>query len=255
MIFDSHSHYDDKQFDEDRDELLKSLKDNNVARVVDVCAEYSSIDKVLDLVSKYDFMYAAVGVHPDAVGALDDDSYEVIKKAALSSEKVVAIGEIGLDYYWDENPRDVQKKWFDRQLDIALEVNKPVIIHSREAASDTMDILRSRKLPESVMHCYSYSKETARELLNMGFYLGIGGVVTFKNSKKLKEVVEYMPLDRILLETDCPYLAPTPFRGKRNESSYIKYVIEEIASLKGVDPLLVEETCWNNTNRFYGIAD
>ena len=253
MIFDSHSHYDDKQFDEDRHELLMSMKENNVARIVDVGAEYSSLNKVLNLANSYDFIYAAIGVHPDDVGSLDDSSYDVLKNYALSSEKVVAIGEIGLDYYWDNNPRDVQKKWFDRQLDLALELNKPVIIHSRDACEDTMDLLKARKNPLSVMHCFSYSKEIARDLLNMGFYLGIGGVVTFKNSKKLKEVVEYMPLDRILLETDCPYLAPTPFRGKRNDSTLIKYVIDEIANIKGIDPAQVEEVCWNNTNEFYGM--
>ena len=253
MIFDSHSHYDDEKFNEDRKELLLSLNDNNVHRVVDVCAELKSIEKVLELTREYDFIYGAIGIHPDAVGDLDESSYEYIKSSALSTDKVVAIGEIGLDYYWDNSPRDIQKKWFDRQLDIALEINKPVIIHSRDACEDTMDLLKSRKNPLAVMHCFSYSKEIARELLNMDFYLGIGGVVTFKNSKKLKEVVEYMPLDRMLLETDCPYLAPAPFRGKRNDSSLLKYVVEEIANIKNIDPLQVEEVCWNNTNTFYGL--
>lgn len=252
MIFDSHSHYDDERFNEDRDIILSSLSDKGVEKLVDVCASFESIQSVLELVKKYDFIYGAVGVHPDNVGELDEEKFDIIEKAA-NENKIIAVGEIGLDYYWDEAPRDIQKYWFERQLDLAEKINKPFIIHSREACADTMEILHKRKNLNGVMHCYSYSAETAKELIAMGMMFGIGGVVTFKNAKKLVEAVEIIPIDRILLETDCPYLAPEPFRGKRNDSSLIKYVIEKIADIKGMLPSEVESICYNNTMKFFGL--
>ena len=179
-------------------------------------------------------MYAAVGIHPDEVGDLNEERFEYLKSQA-QKEKVVAIGEIGLDYYWDTEAHDVQKKWFIKQLDLARELDLPVIIHSRDAAADTLEIVKEYgKGLRGVIHCFSYSIELAREYVKMGFHIGIGGVVTFKNGKKLKEIATEIPLDRILLETDCPYLAPVPFRGKRNSSLYIPYIVEEIANLRGI---------------------
>ncbi len=234
MIFESHAHYDSHQFDEDREQLLNSLPENGVGTVVNVCADWDSVTEVVDMVQNYPFMYAAVGLHPDEVGDLDDERFEFLK-TQCQNEKVVAIGEIGLDYYWDNESRDVQKKWFVKQLELARELDLPVIIHSRDAAEDTLKIMKEYAQGlRGVIHCFSYSKEIAEEYVKMGFHIGIGGVVTFKNGKKLKEVAEAVPLERILLETDCPYLAPEPYRGKRNCSIYISHIAQAIADIKGV---------------------
>ena len=234
MIFDSHAHYDSEQFHEDREELLLSMEENGVGTILNSGASWDSVTEVVELAQKYPFMYAAVGVHPDEVGALSDERFEYMK-AQCKKEKVVAVGEIGLDYYWDNESHDVQKKWFIKQLELARELDLPVIIHSRDAAADTLEIMKEYGQGlRGVIHCFSYSIELAREYVKMGFHIGIGGVVTFKNGRKLKEIATEIPLDRILLETDCPYLAPVPFRGKRNCSIYISYVAEEIASLKGI---------------------
>ena len=234
MIFDSHAHYDSEQFNEDRDELLNSMENRGVGTILNSGASWDSVTEVVELAQKYPFMYAAVGVHPDEVGELNDERFEYMK-AQCKKEKVVAVGEIGLDYYWDNESHDVQKKWFIKQLELAREMDLPVIIHSRDAAADTLEIMKEHaKGLRGVIHCFSYSIELAREYVKMGFHIGIGGVVTFKNGRKLKEIAAEIPLDRILLETDCPYLAPVPFRGKRNDSSYISYVAQEIAELKGI---------------------
>ncbi len=234
MIFDSHAHYDSQQFDEDREELLLSMEANGVGTIVNSGASWDSVTEVVELAQKYPFMYAAVGVHPDEVGALDDERFEYMK-TQCKKDKVVAVGEIGLDYYWDNESHDVQKKWFIKQLELARELDLPVIIHSRDAAADTLEIMKEYGQGlRGVIHCFSYSIELAREYVKMGYHIGIGGVVTFKNGRKLKEIAAEIPLDRILLETDCPYLAPVPFRGKRNDSHYISYVAQEIAELKGI---------------------
>lgn len=234
MIFESHAHYDDEQFDGDREELLNSMQENGIGTIINVGATFQSCKEVVKLAQEYPFIYAAVGVHPDEVGALDEEKFASLK-AQCQNEKVVAVGEIGLDYYWDNESHDVQKKWFQRQLEMARERNLPVIIHSRDAAEDTIEMMRQHaKGLRGVIHCFSYSKEIAREYVKMGFYIGVGGVVTFKNSKKLKEIVAEIPLEKILLETDSPYLAPTPNRGKRNSSLNIPYIAQEIASLKGI---------------------
>lgn len=234
MIFESHAHYDSQQFDEDRDELLKSMPENGVGTIVNSAADWDSVTEVVELAQKYPHVYAAVGMHPTEVGDLDEERF-VYLKSQCQKQKVVAVGEIGLDYYWDKESHDVQKKWFIRQLELARELDLPVIIHSRDAAADTLEIMQKYAQGlRGVIHCFSYSKELAREYVKMGFYIGVGGVVTFKNGKKLKEIVEEIPLERILLETDSPYLAPIPFRGKRNSSIYIRYVAEEIANLKGI---------------------
>lgn len=235
MIFETHAHYDDEQFDADRDELLNSMEAGGVGTIVNVSASYDSCQDVVKMVKKYPFMYAAVGIHPDEIGSLNEESFAKMKEL-FAEDKVVAVGEIGLDYYWDKEDHSEQKKWFIRQLDLARELNLPVLIHSREAAADTMEIMKEHaKGLRGVIHCFSYSKEMAKEYVKMGFYIGVGGVVTFKNARKLKETVREIPLESIVLETDCPYLAPEPYRGKRNSSLYLTYAAEEIARLKEVD--------------------
>ena len=235
-IFESHAHYDDEAFNEDRRELLKELPENGIEYVVNVGASMETTRSSIALAKQYDYIYAAVGVHPSETAPLDEGFIQYMKDEALHNKKVVAVGEIGLDYYWDEPAVDIQKKWFIRQLDLALEVDKPVIIHSREAAKDTADILLSDQYKplRGVIHCYSYSPEMAKQYLDAGYYLGVGGVVTYKNAKKLVDTVSMMPLERILLETDSPYLTPVPNRGKRNSSLNLPYVVEKIAQLKNV---------------------
>ena len=253
MIFDTHAHYDDEQFDEDRKELLHSMADKGVGTIVNVSASLTSCERVVNMVQEYPFMYAAVGVHPDEVGGLCEESFARVKELA-GRDKVVAIGEIGLDYYWDQESHDIQKKWFVRQLELAGNLDLPVLIHSREAAADTMAIMNehAREL-KGVIHCYSYSEEMAKEYVKMGFYIGVGGVVTFKNARKLKQTVEGIPLASIVLETDCPYLAPVPYRGKRNQSAYIRYVAEEVAKLKGITCEEVIRQTEENAKKLYGI--
>ncbi len=254
MIFDTHAHYDDGQFDEDRAELLASMAENGVGTIVNVSASYASCERVTDMVRDYPFLYAAVGVHPDEVGDLNEESFARMK-ALFTREKVVGVGEIGLDYYWEKESHEIQKKWFIRQLELAGELGLPVVIHSREAAADTMEIMkRYAKGLKGVIHCYSYSREMAKEYVKMGFYIGVGGVVTFKNARKLKETVEEIPLASIVLETDCPYLAPVPYRGKRNHSAYIRYVAEEVARLKGLSCEEVIRQTEKNAKELYGFS-
>lgn len=255
MIFDTHAHYDDEQFDTDRETLLASMPEQGVGTIVNVSATYASCQRVVDLVQKYPFMYAAVGIHPDEVGSLNEERFQQMKELC-KQEKVVAVGEIGLDYYWDNESHDLQKEWFVRQLDLARELNLPVLIHSREAAADTMEIMKQHGQGlKGVIHCFSYSKEMAAEYMKMGFYIGVGGVVTFKNARKLKETVQEIPLTSIVLETDCPYLAPVPYRGKRNNSAYIKYVAEEIAEIKGISYEAVVEQTEKNARDLYNLTE
>lgn len=253
MIFDTHAHYDDKQFDIDREELLKSMPEQGVGTIVDASATVASWQRVLKLTEEYPFIYGMIGVHPDEVGDLNEECFAEME-TLLHREKIVAVGEIGLDYYWDHESHDVQKHWFIRQLELARKLNLPVNIHSREAAADTMDILKEYgQGMKGIIHCYSYSKEMAEEYVKMGYLIGIGGVVTFKNGRKLKEVVETIPIEHIVLETDCPYLAPEPNRGKRNVSYYLKYVANVIAQLKGLTPEEVIAITEKNAKEFYGI--
>ncbi len=252
MIFDTHAHLDADEFNEDRDELLSTFHENKIGAVVNVAASISSTKSSAELSSKYDWIYTSVGVHPDEVGELNDENLLWLYEQA-KNPKCVAIGEIGLDYYWNKERKALQEEWFVRQLDMAREVKKPLIIHSREAAKDTLDILRREKAYEigGVIHCFSYSWEMAREYLDMGFFLGIGGVLTFKNGQKLKEVVKNAPIEKLVLETDSPYLAPVPYRGKRNSSLYLPYVVGELARIKGLTPREVEDITWNNARALY----
>lgn len=251
-IFDTHAHYDDEAFDEDRDALLTGLPENGIARVVNVGASIASCKRTIELMNRYDYIYGAIGVHPSETAELNDRAFDWLRQQCQLG-KCVAVGEIGLDYYWDEPDRELQKEWFRRQLNMARELDKPVIIHSRDAAKDTVELMTEEHAEEigGVIHCYSYTKETAEVFLKMGFYFGIGGVLTFKNAKKLKEAVAYIPLERIVLETDCPYLAPEPNRGKRNSSLNIPYVIKALAEIKGVEEETVRQAAWENAHKLY----
>ena len=252
MIFDTHAHYDDDAFDEDRDILLQSMVPGGVGRIVNVGANMVTSGNTMELIKQYEYIYGAVGVHPTDTGDITEADMEQLIRWA-KHPKVVAIGEIGLDYYYDEPEKDIQKHWFLRQLEVGRQVKLPVIIHSREAAKDTVDLMKEADAASigGVVHCYSYTKELAREFLNIDFYIGIGGVVTFKNARKIKEAIEYIPLEKLVLETDSPYLAPVPFRGKRNSSLNIPYVIEAIAELKGISKEEVEAITWENGKRLY----
>lgn len=253
-IFETHSHYDDKVYDDDRDELLSSMPAHGVSPIINVGASMETTRKGYELAKKYPYVYAAIGVHPSDIDCLNEDEIQWLRDYS-SDKKVVAIGEIGLDYYWekDEDVRDQQRMWFRRQLDLAKEVELPVIIHSREACEDTLLILKEaiKKGIKGVMHCFSYSPEIAEEYVKRGFYIGVGGVVTFKNGRKLKETVERIPLSSIVVETDCPYLAPEPFRGRRNDSTYLPYVVKEIAKIKEITEAEVIETTAKNARRLF----
>ena len=254
MIFETHAHYDDGRFDEDREQLLNSLKEAGVGPVINIGASLESTKQTMELAEAYDFVYAAVGVHPSEIHELNEESFQWITSLA-HHPKTVAIGEIGLDYYWDkeEEVQANQREWFRRQLRLARKVSLPVVIHSRDAGADTLAILKEEKAEEipGVIHCYSYSKELALEFVKIGFYIGIGGVLTFKNARKLVETVEAIPMERILLETDCPYMAPEPYRGKRNSSLYLPYVVEKIAELKGITKEEVERITWENATKLF----
>lgn len=256
MIFDTHAHYDDERFDGDREELLLSMKQHGICGITNIGAGISTSGAAIALAEQYDFIYAAIGVHPNEVEELNDEKMDWLRKKA-AHPKVVAIGEIGLDYYWKEPSPEIQKEWFIRQLNLAREAGLPVVIHSRDAAKDTLDIMKEQKAEEigGVVHCFSYHREMAEEYLNMGFYFGIGGVVTFQNAAKLKEVVAYLPMEKIVLETDCPYLSPVPNRGKRNSSLNIPYVVDVIAKIKSVSPQEVEAITWQNARKLYRISD
>ncbi|MCR4671820.1 MAG: TatD family hydrolase [Lachnospiraceae bacterium] len=253
-IFDTHAHYDDEAFDSDREELLSRFQKAGIAKVVNIGADLRSTESSIELAQQYPFIYAAAGVHPSDAGQLSEETFAWLAEQA-KRPKVVAIGEIGLDYYWEKDPekRENQRYWFRRQIGLAREMGLPIVIHSREAAQDTMDIAKDEKLSEvgGIVHCYAYSVEHAREYIKMGLFLGIGGVVTYKNSRVLKEVVQAVPLDSIVLETDSPYLSPVPNRGKRNSSLNLSYVIDQIAALKNVSREEVIQKTWENAHRAY----
>ena len=255
MIFETHAHYDDEAFSQDRDFLLNSMPEKGIGRIVNVGASIASCKTTIELMDKYPYIYGALGVHPSETAELTEENFLWLREQC-NHKKCVAVGEIGLDYYWPEPDRETQKKWFIRQLNLAKEMQLPVVIHSRDAAQDTMEIMKKQHAEEigGVIHCFSYTKETAAVFLDMGFYIGIGGVITFKNAKKLKEAVEFIPMDRIVVETDSPYLTPVPDRGKRNDSLHLPYIIEEIAKIKGLTPGQVEEITWQNAEKFLKIV-
>ena len=275
-IFDTHAHYDDHAFDEDRKEVLSGLFEQGVGLVMDASAAARNMPQILELTREYDFLYGSAGLHPcETYGCGDNlgkavmhgedeiitrdwtagEREEQLIRQMLTQPKIQAVGEIGLDYHYDDTRKDVQKDWFARQIAIAREYAKPVFIHSRDAAADTLDMIRTEKAYENggIVHCFSYSREVAAACVDLGFLIGVGGVVTYKNARKLKEVVSYLPLESIVLETDCPYLAPSPFRGKRNDSSMIRYTAEAIAALKGVPVQEVIDVTEENAMAVYRI--
>jgi TatD DNase family protein len=256
MIFETHAHYDDEAFNEDRECLLCSMPQNGIGYIVNVGSSLLSTRQSIELAHRYPFIYAAAGVHPNETGELDEEGFKTLTDYS-SDKKVVAVGEIGLDYYWDEPDHDTQKIWFVRQLALARKVKKPVIIHSREAARDTYDIMVAENAEDigGIVHCYSYSKEMALDYVKMGFYIGIGGVVTFKNGKKMKEVVEAVPIERIVLETDSPYLSPEPNRGKRNSSLNLPIVAAKIAEIKNLTYDEVVDITMKNALKAYRLEE
>lgn len=253
MIFETHAHYDDDRFKDDQKEVIEQAFSSGIGRIINIAANLESCKTTIALTQQFENLYGALGVHPSEIACLTEESFQWLKQQCENSQicdKIVAIGEIGLDYYWDKEA-DVQarqREWFQRQLLLAKELNLPVVIHSRDAAEDTLKVMKEAKAQEipGVVHCYSYSPELSKEFLKMGYYLGVGGVVTFKNAKKLVDTVAQTPMDRILLETDCPYMAPEPHRGKRNDSRYIPHIVEKIASIKGISVEEVEDITWQN---------
>ena len=255
-IFDTHAHYDDSAFDPDRESIIKSLSSYGVEKVTDIGAGIESSKAALELSKKYEMMYCALGVIPGSCSDINEETWKWLCESVKSEEKCVAVGEIGLDYHWDDDPRPLQKKCFEDQMYLAREAEKPIVVHSRDAAKDTIDIMKGCKAGEigGVIHCYSYSAESARDFLNMGFYFGIGGVITFKNARKLVEAVEYIPLSNIVLETDCPYLAPVPHRGERNFSGLLDAVVKKVSEIKKISPEEVCEQTWQNAHRLYKLG-
>lgn len=251
-IFDTHAHYDHSAFDVDREFLLSQMKKEGVERIVDVGCSMESSRRIVELVGQYDFLYGTAGVHPDDVTQMTEADQGELQSLARQ-DKIVAIGEIGLDYHYEGADRELQQTWMRLQMELAVDMELPVVIHSRDAAKDTFDLISSfgRTQAGGVIHCFSYGDQMAMEYVRLGYYIGVGGVVTFKNARKLREVVTAVPLDRIVLETDAPYLAPVPFRGKRNCSMYLKYVAEEIARIKGVEVQEVYETTFENAMQLY----
>lgn len=250
-IFDTHAHYDDSRFDEDRERLILSLEEKGVSHIVNCGCDLSSSLSTVALAEKYSFIYAAVGVHAHEAEEATESDIEEIEKLYVNS-RVVAVGEIGLDYHYDFSPRDRQLEIFERQLILANKLDLPVIVHDREAHEDTMNLLKRHK-PKGVVHCFSGSAEMAKEIVKLGMYIGIGGAVTFKNAKKPVEVVEYLPLDRLLLETDAPYMTPVPFRGQRCDSAHIAYTAEKIAEIKGIEVQQLFDTCNDNAKSLFNI--
>lgn len=254
MFFDTHAHYNDERFDEDRDAILSEMLQNGVGFILNSCSSLSEVPHILALTEKYPFLYGSVGVHPHEVQSMSNADLDRLQEAA-DHEKILAIGEIGLDYYYDFSPRETQKKWFAAQVELAKEIGLPVIIHDRDAHGDTMDILRGCSVRDTggVFHCYAGGVEMAREILDWGMYIAFGGSLTFKNAKKAPEVAKFVPLDRIVIETDSPYLAPVPVRGKRNSSLYIHYVAEKLAELRGISTEEIEEATARNAKRLFGL--
>ncbi len=251
-IFDSHAHYDDTAFDDDRDVLLSAINKYGVCGIINNGSSLELCKKGLEIAHKYPFVYQAVGVHPEYAESFDDDTLNSLE-AMLHDEKTVAVGEIGLDYHYEDGAdKDIQKSVFIRQIELAKKHGLPIIVHDRDAHGDTFDILKEYK-PKGVVHCYSGSVETMREIVKLGMYIGMTGVITFKNARKAVECIAELPLDRLLIETDCPYLAPVPFRGKRCNSSMISMTAEKIAEIKGVTRSEILKATRENANRLFGL--
>jgi TatD DNase family protein len=254
MLFDTHVHLNAEQFNEDLEEVISRAKEAGVGKMVVVGFDRPTIERAMELVEHYDFLYASIGWHPvDAIDMTDEDLVWI--EELSSHPKVVALGEMGLDYHWDKSPKEIQKEVFRKQIQLAKKVKLPIVIHNRDATQDIVDILREEGAEEvgGIMHCFSGSPEIAQECVEMNFYISLGGPVTFKNAKKPKEVAKEIPLERLLIETDCPYLAPHPNRGKRNEPAYVKLVAEQIAELKGISLEEIEAVTTANANKLFNI--
>ena len=253
-IFDTHAHLLDDHFDSDREQLIASLTDNNVKLVMEACTDLGYLEKLIPFIERHPMIYGAAGLHPEELGPYALSDMDAVE-SALAHEKIKAVGEIGLDYYWPENPpREVQREFFDAQLSLAAVHHLPVIIHDREAHGDTVDILRAHKgQVTGVMHCFSGSYETAKECLDMGFYIGFGGALTFKNARRNVEVASKVPLDRLVVETDCPYMAPVPCRGQRNDPTKTLYVLQKLAELRSMDQETLAPVLFENGKRLFGI--
>lgn len=254
MIFDTHAHYDDEAFESDREELLNSMHEGGVLGIVNASADINSSLSSVKISEKYPYVFAAVGVHPENLDGLSEDYTEQIKKIATEHKKVVAIGEIGLDYHFRSDNKEKQIEVFENQVKLANSLDLPVIVHDREAHKDTFDILKKYN-PKGIVHCFSGSVEMAKEIVKLGMKLGIGGVLTFKNAKTIVEVVKQIPLSHLVLETDAPYLAPVPFRGKRCNSSHIKFVAEKIAEIKNISAQKVYKETFKNALEVYNIKE
>ncbi|MDO5310799.1 MAG: TatD family hydrolase [Clostridia bacterium] len=253
MLFDTHAHFDDERFDADRDKMLNQMKDFGVTNITNIASSMESSRRSVELAEKYDFVYASVGVHPSETENLTEMDMEELRRLA-QHPKVRAIGEIGLDYHYpDDVAPDIQKEWFIRQLDLAQELNMPVIIHDRDSKGDALEILKKRKISNGVVHCFSGSAETAREIIKLGMMISFTGVLTFKNARRAIEACAAVPTDRLMIETDCPYMAPEPHRGERNHSGYVRYVAEKMAEIKGVSYEEMVDITNRNAKRFYGI--
>ncbi len=252
MFFDSHTHLDDEKFDNDRDEIISNLKCEGLSLAVNIGADIKTSKASIMLAEKYDFIYAAVGVHPNETGNMNDEDMLTLENLS-KHEKVVTIGEIGLDYYYDEPDKEIQKFWFEKQLRLARRLNLPYIVHDRDAHADTLEIIKKVGYTNGVMHCFSGSSEMAKEVTKMGLYVSIAGQVTFKNAPKVKEVAKIVPLEKLLIETDSPYLTPEPFRGKRNNSAYVKYTAEKIAEIRGISTEDLAKATLLNGKKFYNI--
>lgn len=253
MLFDTHAHYDDARFDGDRDALLRAMPGKNVGLIVNPGCDLPSSRMAVDMAHKYDFLYAAVGIHPENCADFAPEQIGALR-ALAAEDKVVAIGEIGLDYYWAENPpKELQQEVLRRQLALAQELHLPVIIHDRDAHADTLAIVEEFPAVRGVFHCFAGSAEMARELIKMGWLLSFNGAATFKNAKKAPEVIAAVPLDKLMIETDAPYLTPMPHRGERNDSSFVRFVAEKIAEIKGVSAQEVERATWETGKAFFGI--
>ena len=253
-IFDTHAHLLDDHFDSDREQLIASLADNNVKLVMEACTDLGYLEKLIPFIERHPMIYGAAGLHPEELGPYALSDMDAVE-SALAHEKIKAVGEIGLDYYWPENPpREVQREFFDAQLSLAAVHHLPVIIHDREAHGDTVDILRAHKgQVTGVMHCFSGSYETAKECLDLGFYIGFGGALTFKNARRNVEVAAKVPLDRLVVETDCPYMAPVPCRGQRNDPTKTLYVLQKLAELRSMDQETLAPVLFENGKRLFGI--
>jgi TatD DNase family protein len=254
LLIDTHAHLDDKRFDGDREEVINRCVEEGVVCIINAGSDLSSSIKAISLAEKHSIIYAAVGIHPHEAKTADKNTTELLRSLA-GKEKVVAIGETGLDYHYDFSPREKQKEVFRQQIALAREMKLPIVVHDRESHGDILQILKEEKAWEvgGVMHCFSGSRETAKECMDMNFFISFAGPVTFDNARRAKEVAAYVPLDRLLTETDCPYLTPVPFRGKRNYPGYVKYVAEEICRIKDLDPGRLAECVLENTARLFGI--